>query len=127
MISDDEMRDLIKGLDQILGGPEVFMDSQELEAYLRAYGIEPDAADEIGRQALESALSAWQAKNGGAKVIDIGKARRKLQDLAANDPRVEQLTLAARKGGEMSDDEVRFLIEDLIELGVIADSKDLEI
>lgn len=63
MISDKTMLDLIKGLDEFLGGPEVFFSPEELEMYLSsAYGIAPEAADEMAQSALDSALSAMFPK-----------------------------------------------------------------
>lgn len=51
--------------------------------------------------------------------IDIAEARRRLHDALQNPQSGARLTLAARKESELSDDDIRGMIEDLEDLGIL--------
>lgn len=52
-------------------------------------------------------------------VVDIATARRRLHHVLTHTNLPQPLTLAARKEGELSDDDVRGLLADLEELGLL--------
>jgi GDP-D-mannose dehydratase len=69
--------------------------------------------------AAREALEKEKAK--GQKIIHLDplRARRKLDSLLRENPEAtREFTLAARKGKELSDDDVLGMLEDLVELGL---------
>ena len=59
--------------------------------------------------------------------LDLVVARRRLERLLAQDPETAQkLTLAARKGQSLSDDDVLGMLADLKELGFQTDADEQE-
>jgi hypothetical protein len=116
----DNMDDLIVGLNKFEDADFDNMSEQELDTFLISQGLDPETAPQQAKSRVDTLLSAPRRS---AKIFDLAKARLKLQKLADTDSRLEQLTLAARQGGEISDAEIQFLIEDLIELGVIDESE----
>lgn len=67
------------------------------------------------------AVAAIRAKQSDAtRCLDPVRARQIIKNLAANDPELRnKLTLAARNEAELSDEDIRGIIEDLRELGVL--------
>jgi hypothetical protein len=116
--------------DDILNAP----DKQVLEDAAEVYGdIDKLAADmlrlfertasEQGKARLAAARAAIAADHrrpARAIRLDPAEARRRLQQAIAADPETaRKLTLAARKGEGLSDDDVYSMLEDFEELGVI--------
>ncbi len=115
--------------EDVLGAP----DSEILEDAAEIYGdTEKLAADmlklfeqtvsEQGKERLASARAAVAAdRRRPATVIrlDPAEARRRLLQLIAADPETaRKLTVAARKGEGLSDDDVQSMLDDFAELGV---------
>jgi hypothetical protein len=126
----DALRRLADSLaEDILNAP----DREVLEGVAETYG-DPDklaadmlklferTASEQGKARLAAARVAVAAdRRRLAKPVwlDAAEARRRLQRIIAADPDAFRgLTMAARKGEEPSDDDVRSMLEDFEELGV---------
>jgi hypothetical protein len=125
--------------DDILNAP----DKEVLEDAAELYG-DPDklaadmlrlfeqTASEQGKARLaaaRAAIAADQRRPARAVRLDPAEARRRLQQLIAADPETaRKLTLAARKGEGLSDDDVYSMLEDFEELGAIrpSDTRDPE-
>jgi uncharacterized membrane-anchored protein YjiN (DUF445 family) len=70
--------------------------------------------------AAKAAVAADRRRLGSVAKTDMTEASRCLQDLLASDPETRgKLTLAARKGKGLSEEDMRGMLEDLEELGVI--------
>jgi hypothetical protein len=127
----EALRRLAESLaEDVLNAP----DNEILEDAAESYG-DPDklAADmlrlfdktvtEEGKARLAAARAAVAADRGRtARVarLDPAEARRRLQQAITADPETaRKLTLAARKGEGLSDNDVQSMLEDLEELGVI--------
>ncbi|MBK9131260.1 MAG: hypothetical protein IPM20_06430 [Gammaproteobacteria bacterium] len=115
------------------------MTDEEILAESRKKGLDPDTAAnriravlnnavlESGRQRMQKARAGLHSQNKVHPMrdtsMDIHRAKTILKSAAANDPQV-QLTLAARNGGESSDNDILSLVQDLLELGIIKDEED---
>lgn len=88
----------------------------------KAKAIFEKARMAAGKRRLKAAQDALRSeKKAGAKVLplDGAAARRKLNNILRNHPEAgAEFTLAARKGQELSDEDVMGMLEDLRELGV---------
>jgi len=83
----------------------------------------------IAKRRLTEAKAAVAAQRSPATVtrFDLVVARRHLERLLAQDPETAQkLTLAARKGQSLSDDDVLGMLADLKELGFQVDVDEQE-
>jgi hypothetical protein len=83
-----------------------------------------ETAAEQGKQRLAAARAAVASDRALPKKLDrlnAAEARRRLQRLVSSDPETaRKLTLAARKGERLSDEDVWSMLEDFEELGVIS-------
>jgi phytoene dehydrogenase-like protein len=142
--SEKEARDALRRLadalaEDILNAPdqqvledaaEIYGDPNQLAQNMRAL-FERTVA-ERGKARLAAARAAIDAERkppAPARRFDPAAARRRLERALAADPATaRKLTLAARKGQGLSDEDVRSMLGDLEELGVIPpeDSKDPE-
>lgn len=75
------------------------------------------------RAAVQARRSARQSVNTVFVVFDIDEARRRLRAAIEQRGVLEQLTMAARKESELSDEDVLSLVQDLEELGVLPREK----
>ena len=79
-------------------------------------------ASEQGKERLAAAREAVAAERGrpaGVFRLPPAEARRRLQQLIAADPETaRKVTVAARKGEGLSDDDVQSMLEDFEELGM---------
>jgi hypothetical protein len=111
--------------------PEILAEVQEdgsepeaVAAAVRALFEKTVAAGKKARlAAAQAAVAADRRRHLAAVPSDPAEARRRLTLLLARHPETAgKLTLAARKGqsGDLSDDEVRGLLEDLQDLGLSA-------
>ena len=74
-----------------------------------------------GKGRLAAAKAALRTRQAPATVIrlDPAVARRRLERILASEPdTARKLTLAARKGQRLSDDDVTSMLDDLAELGI---------
>lgn len=79
--------------------------------------------------AAKSAVAADRRRSAAVIPLNPAAARRLLDRALARDPETaSKLTMAARKGkgGELSDDEVRGLLEDFQELGALPPPDELD-
>lgn len=87
-----------------------------------------DAESASGKARLAAARAAVDAdrqRSGKVLKLDPAEARRRLAlALQDNPDTAKKLTLAARKGEDLSDDDVRAILEDLEELGIFPRSDD---
>lgn len=85
-------------------------------------------AQEAGKAKLAAAKqAAAEARKKGASVVHINPpdARRRYEDMVANDRDLsDKLTLAARKGEDQSERDIDSAIEDLEELGAFDEEGD---
>src|SRR6266545_3092608 len=125
----DALRKLADSLaEDILNAP----DQEILEAAKEIYGS-PDklaadmlrlfeqTASEQGKARLaaaRAAVAADQRQPSKSARMGTAEARRRFQQIIDSDPAAMR-TLAARKGEEPSDDDVRSAVEDFEELGVL--------
>jgi hypothetical protein len=100
-------------------------DKVDVESVARAGRSQFESiAATIARRRLTEAKAAVAAQRSPATVarLDLVAARRQLERLLAQDPETAQkLTLAARKGQSLSDDDVLDMLADLKELGFQVD------
>jgi hypothetical protein len=100
-------------------------DKVDVESVARAGRSQFESiAAAIARRRLAEAKAAVAAQRSPATVsrLDLVAARRHLERLLAQDPETAQkLTLAARKGQSLSDDDVLDMLADLKELGFQVD------
>jgi hypothetical protein len=133
--SEKEARDALRRLadalaEDILNAPdqqvledaaEIYGDPNQLAQNMRAL-FERTVAEQ-GKARLAAARAAIDAERNppaAARRLDPAAARRRLKRALAADPATaRKLTLAARKGQGLSDEDVRSMLEDLEELGVI--------
>jgi hypothetical protein len=98
-------------------------DPEAIAASMRALFEKTVAASGKGRMAAAKAAVAADRRQSAAVIpLNAAVARRLLERVLAHDPETaSKLTMAARKGknGELSDDEVRGLLEDFGELGAL--------
>ena len=91
-----------------------------------------ETASEQGKARLaaaRAAITAGRRRPAQRKRLDPAGARRRLQQAIAADPETaKKLTLAARKGEGLSDEDVYGMLEDFEELGVLprSDAQDPE-
>lgn len=120
-------------VDDVRGTPD-----QEILAEFREINGDPDklAGDMralFERSVLTSNKSKLAAAKAGAErakstapqasaAIDIASARKRLRGILQTASTSEKLTMAARKESELSDADVIGLLEDLLALGIDADS-----
>ncbi|HEY9100339.1 MAG TPA: hypothetical protein VIN38_15840 [Thiobacillus sp.] len=74
-------------------------------------------------EAARNGLAADRAKGmGNVLPFDISKSRKIVAKFAANDSELQgKLTMAARMGEELSDQDVQGIIEDMIKLGILSE------
>jgi hypothetical protein len=81
------------------------------------------AESEAGKSRMAAARRELEAQRGAAPRVlrlDPAEARARLQRALEQSPETaKKLTLAARKGDELSDEDVLCMLEDLEELGII--------
>jgi hypothetical protein len=127
----DALRRLADSLaEDILKAP----DREVLEGVAESYGDPDKLAAEMLKLFERTVSEQGKAKLAAARAavatdrrrparpvrLDATEARRRLQQVIAVDPEAaRRLTLAARKGEEPSDDDVRSMLEDFEELGVL--------
>jgi hypothetical protein len=100
---------------------EIYGDTDKLAAdMLRLF---EETASEQGKARLAAAravITAGRRRPAQQKRLDPAGARRRLQQAIAADPETaKKLTLAARKGEGLSDEDVYGMLEDFEELGVL--------
>lgn len=116
------------------------MSDEELLAEAKENGEDPKLIAQVGRNILERAsMVSGKNKLAAAKNavqnmrlratsvsnLEPGKARQKLDFILAQHPETRsKLTLAARKGEGLSDEDVRGMLEDLEELGLTVPDND---
>jgi hypothetical protein len=115
--------------EDVLGAP----DSEILEDAAEIYGnpekvaadmlkLFEQTASEQGKERLAAARAAVTADRRRPSTVvrlPAAEARRRLEQLIAADPETaRKLTVAARKGEVLSDDDVQSMLEDFAELGV---------
>jgi len=103
---------------------EIYGDTDKLAAdMLRLF---EQTASEQGKARLAAARAAIAASRrhpSGQARLDPSEMRRRLQQAVAADPETaRKLTVAARKGEGLSDEDVYGMLEDFEELGVIPSS-----
>jgi hypothetical protein len=98
-------------------------DPEAVAASMRALFEKTVAASGKARMSAAKAAVAADRRHSAAVIpLNPAAARRLLERVLAHDPETaSKLTMAARKGksGELSDDEVRGLLEDFQELGAL--------
>lgn len=110
------------------------MSDEELLAEVKADGEDPKQIAEVARGILERArTTSGKSKLAAARKavlsarkqvslvssLDPSNARKKLETVLAQYPETHsKLTLAARKGEGLSDEDVRGMLEDFEELGI---------
>ncbi|MDX8128111.1 hypothetical protein QLH52_12520 [Methylomonas sp. OY6] len=116
------------------------MSDEELLAEAKENGEDSKLIAQAGRNILERAsMASGKSKLAAAKNavqamrlratsvsnLEPGKARQKLDSILAQHPETRsKLTLAARKGEGLSDEDVRGMLEDLEELGLTVPDSD---
>lgn len=111
-------------------------DQEVLDDAREHYGDPRAAADTVRAIFQQAKLKAGKAKletarrdldsqranaTRAAMSLDMAKARQLVAKYAANDSDVHgRLTMAARKAEELSDQDIRGIIDDMIELGIIS-------
>lgn len=98
-------------------------------AAARVHGVISAAIMQSGRRKFEAARAEMEkAKRAGAAAVvplSIADKRRIVQRYATNDGTLDrELTLAARKGQQMSEPELDSFLEDLLDLGAIDERGD---
>src|SRR6266545_2669931 len=117
----------------ILNAPEGEILAEASEIYGESEKMAADLRDLFERTMNEpkkaklaearAAMSADRRKPATVAQLDPIEARRRLQDALAKDPTTaRKFTLAARKSKGLSDEDVKGILEDLEELGVIIPS-----
>lgn len=100
---------------------EVREDHADPDAVTEARALFGRTVVAAGKSRLAAAKAALRARPTSATVIQIdpAEARRRLERILANEPdTVQKLTLAARKGRKLSDDDVISVLENMAELGI---------
>lgn len=124
-LAEELVQDILLASDE-----EILSEAVEDEPDLAQYLTDSKSAYElakraVGRQALEAARFAVQkdkAETSKSNVLGLNaeKARKLLEDvIKTNSMDALPMTLAARKGGDLSDSDVQSLLEDLNDLGMI--------
>jgi hypothetical protein len=114
----------------------------EILADAREHGEDPEKIAAVGRVQFEKAVAlAAKGRLAAARTavahdqsasrsvvsLNAAAARHRLNRVLSRDPNIaERLTLAARKGKdeELSDEDVRGMLEDLQELGIVSGEGD---
>jgi len=124
-LADALVEDILAASDEAILA-EVKQDGEDAEAVAaatRALFEEVVAAKGKARMAAaKAAVAADRARSAAVIPLNPAAARRLLDRALARDPETaNKLTMAARKGkgGELSDEEVRSLLEDFQELGAL--------
>ena len=96
-------------------------DPQALAAAMRRHFDQIESETGKARMAAaRAALNAQQLRPEAISQLDPANARRRLQQALAQSPETaRKLTLAARKGEDLSDDDVLAILEDLADLGIL--------
>jgi hypothetical protein len=128
-LADSLAEDILNAPDQEIleGAKEIYGSADKLAADMLK--LFEQTASEQGKARLAAARAAVAADRRRPSKpvrIDAAEARRRFQRIIAADPDAMR-TLAARKGEEPSDEDVRSAVEDFEELGVLPpDSEDSE-
>lgn len=118
-------------------------DQEILDEAQEDYGNTKSGADEVralfqlaktkvakGRlEAARKGLAADQARaHGKILPFDITRSRQIVTKFAADDSGLHgKLTMAARKGEELSDQDIQGIIEDMIELGILSEDGEVHL
>jgi hypothetical protein len=98
------------------------------QAATNARALFETAVAVVAKRKLTAAKAAVAADLGSPRTVirlDPSQARRRLERMLARDPETaSKLTLAARKGQGLSDEDVQGMLEDLEVLGIPPDSDD---
>jgi hypothetical protein len=103
---------------------EIYGDTDKLAAeMLRLFEQTASEQGKARLAAARAAIAASRRRSSGQPRLDPTETRRRLQLALATDPEAaRRLTVAARKGEGLSDEDVYSMLEDLEELGVIPSS-----
>jgi hypothetical protein len=120
-LADSLAEDILNAPDQEIleGAKEIYGSPDKLAADMLK--LFEQTASEQGKARLAGARAAVAADRQRASKsvrMDAAEARRRFQRIIDADPAAKR-TLAARKGEEPSDDDVRSAVEDFEELGVL--------
>lgn len=123
-LADELVQDILAASDQELlaEAAEDNEDPEKIAADMRR--LFEEAENDVGKAQMAAARAAVDAdQRRSAKILklDPAEARRRLALALENNP---DTTLAARKGDDLSDDDVRAILEDLEELGIFPRSDD---
>jgi len=103
---------------------EIYGDTDKLAAdMLRLFEQTASEQGKARLAAARAAIAAIRRHPSGQARLDPSEMRRRLQQAVAADPETaRKLTVAARKGEGLSDEDVYGMLEDFEELGVIPSS-----
>jgi hypothetical protein len=109
---------------------EIYGDTDKLAAdMLRLFEQTASEQGKARLAAARAAITGARRRPAQQRRLDPAEARRRLQQAIAADPETaKKLTMAARKGEGLSDEDVYGMLEDFEELGVIPppDAQDQE-
>lgn len=107
---------------------EAAEDHKDLDSAVgRVRGVITGAIAKAGKEKMQAARKAYEdavARDARGNVFELSLAEKRalLNRIAMRDTAVEQqVTLAARKGGELTENDIDVILEALRELGVIDD------
>lgn len=122
-LTDELLNDLLEATDEeiIAEAVEDGVDIDQAVASVRSL-IEQNRY-KIAKEKIRSQKTEFSSKKG--KVFDIGEARKKLiRALEQNPNYADSLTIAARSGKNLPDEDIPGCFEDMIELGLIKEDQD---
>lgn len=131
-LTDELVEDVLTASDEdILSESDVDFPSVTAEAdHVRA--LLGKAQVNVGKRLMQKARASLDQQKTirSTKVLQLDplQARRKLESFLSKHPEAatRELTLAARKGTDLTDSDVMSMLEDLLELGLFNDDPDTE-
>ena len=121
-LADALAEDILNAPDEqvLADAAEIYGDTDKLAAdMLRLFEQTASEQSKAKLVAARAAIAADRRRPARAARLDPAEARRRLQRLLSADPETaRKLTLAARKGETLSDDDVYSMLEDFEDLGV---------
>lgn len=122
-LTDDLLNDLLEATDEEIVMEAIEEDVNVDKAVASVRSLIEQNKYKIAQKKIKSQKSGFLRQKG--KIINIVEARRKIIKTLEQNPFYENsLTMAARSGENMPDEDILGCYEDMVELGLIEESQD---
>jgi Mg2+ and Co2+ transporter CorA len=122
-LADELLKDLLEATDEEIIAEAVEDGIDVNQAVASVHSLIEQSRYMIAQENIRAQKTELSSQKG--KVIDIGEARKKvIKALEQNPNYADSLTMAARSGKNLPDEDILGYYEDMVELGLIKEGQD---